>query len=120
MHVLVSLIVLLLVAVEFLAEKAVVVPFQLAFGRLAEELSLELGEILFLGSVGKLKVIVNRGLAKLGEDVGWGGETLLPWCLGHQDRLSGTLKTDVREPKSFLDHHRGRWALTFGLFGSSL
>lgn len=51
MHVLVSLIVFFLVAVEFLAEEAVVVPFQLAFGGLPEQLSLELGEILFLGSI---------------------------------------------------------------------
>jgi hypothetical protein len=120
MHVLVSLIVLLLVAVEFLAEEAVVVPFQLAFGGLPEQLSLELGEILFLRSVGKLKVIVDRRLAKLGEDVCWGGETLLSWRLGHQDRLSGALETDVWEPKSFLDHHRGRWAIAFGLLGGSL
>jgi hypothetical protein len=78
MHVLVSLIVFFLVAVEFLAEEAVVVSFKLAFGCLPEQLSLELGEILFLGSIGKLKVIINRGLVKLGQDVGWGSETLLP------------------------------------------
>ena len=86
-----SLIVFFLVAVEFLAEEAVVVPFELAFGGLPEQLSLELGEILLLGSIGKLKVIINRGLTKLGKDVGWGGETLLPWLLSHQDRLSSAL-----------------------------
>jgi hypothetical protein len=91
MHVLVSLIVFFLVAIEFLAEEAVVVSFKLAFGGLPEQLSLELGEILLLRSIGKLKVIINRGLAKLGQDVGWGSETLLPWLLCHQDRLSSAL-----------------------------
>jgi hypothetical protein len=120
MHVLVSLIVLFLVAVEFLAEEAVVVPFQFAFGRLPEELPLELREVFFLRSIGKLQVIVDRRLAKPGEDVGWGGKTLLPWRLGHQDRLGGALETDVWQSKSFLDYHRGRGALPFGLLGGSL
>jgi hypothetical protein len=91
MHVLVSLIVFFLVAVELLAKEAVVVPFELAFGGLPEQLSLKLGEIFFLRSIGKLKVIINRGLVELGQDVGWGGETFLPWLLCHQDRLSSAL-----------------------------
>jgi hypothetical protein len=62
MHVLVSLIVLFLVAVQFLAEEAVVVPFQFAFGRLPEELPLELREVFLLRSIGKLQVIVDRRL----------------------------------------------------------
>jgi hypothetical protein len=70
-HIFVSLIVFLLIAIEFFAKEAVPITFQFTFWGFSEELTLELSELLIKVSFVELKVIVNLGFRV--QNVCWGG-----------------------------------------------
>jgi hypothetical protein len=69
-HIFVSLIILLLIAIEFFAKEAVPITFQLTLWGFSKELTLELSELLIKVSFVELKVIVNLGFRV--QNVCWG------------------------------------------------
>lgn len=102
MHVLVSLIVFLLVAVELFSEEAVPVSFEFSLRSLSEELTFELSEVLLILVFKELQVVID-----LTEPACWGYDYAFP-CLSssvlHSQR--GCSETGIGEPKCFAENGR--------------